>query len=456
MHNLSKPFAGPAMSSPTLSKSYYRSSSFKVAALFAFLLGVSSLLLMWFLYDFSQSNLIRETESSLISEVRLAAALLENKSDAEIRQFVSIKRPEAVHNLYLYLAPDATILAGDLAQLPPVIQMKEGIIRFTLDSQVMAGKVHTFENGNRLLIARDIGEATQSYINLQWVAGLILFFMMLVILVSFLVSLFVVSRINRIGRTAGAIMETGDLSRRLVIDSGWDDLSTLATILNALLERVEHLMAGIRDVSDGIAHDLRTPLTRIRTHLDAAKTSGMSPEDVQMTLAEADHLLDLFHALLRIANIEKGKRHQAFETVALHTVLMDVVELYEPLAEEKQITLMVDIAPQAAMHGDRDLLFQLCANLLDNAIKYAPELSKIDVTLSNNPLILTIADHGPGIPESEREQVFERFYRSEKCRSTLGSGLGLSLVKAIADLHKATITLHDNHPGLRIVIRFPD
>ena len=280
---------------------------------------------------------------------------------------------------------------------------------------------------------------------------LVITLMSLVVLVSFIISHFVVSRINSIAQTARDIMDTGDLSQRISIHTHWDDLSNLAQLLNRFLERNESLMDGIREVSNNIAHDLRTPLTHLRNQIEDMKSRDLKEADLDELLSEADQILAIFNSLLRISNIEKGKRLQAFEEIDLHALLSDVVELFEPLAEEKNIQLQHKKSSEIHIKGDRHLLFQLFANLLSNAIKFSPTGS--DVIISATASEVIIADRGIGIADEEKELVFRRFYRSDASRSTEGNGLGLSLVKAIIDLHQGSIALEDNHPGLRVQIK---
>ncbi len=281
--------------------------------------------------------------------------------------------------------------------------------------------------------------------------------MLLVILVSFFISTFVVKRINIIANTAQKIIETGDLSQRISIQSSWDDLSNLAQTLNSLLQKVEELMHGIRDVSDNISHDLRTPLTRLRNDLEKLKDGNHTKDNIETITKEADHILETFNALLRITNIEKSARHQKFEPSNLSNIIADVIDLYSAVAEEKKIGITSEITSDIIISGDRNLLFQAVANIIDNAIKFSPEHSTITVNLSDTKThqILTIADQGCGVEKNETERIFDRFYRGDKSRSKAGTGLGLSLVKAIFDLHKANIEVTNNNPGLKIKIIFP-
>lgn len=443
-----------------VSRRYYHSSSFKMAALFTLLLGISALLLGYFLYDFGKQNFLRETEAAIDNEIALILAATDNKSQRLRTDYIQKKAAASDHPLYLYQDSQDHRLAGNLETVPAdATVLREGILQFDLRAQEgsasIAAKIHTFADGSRLLVGRDIGDITDSYEQLKLFSVVIMIFMLAVVMVSFLISTFVVRRINLIALTASKIMHTGDLSQRISVDSRWDDLSNLAQILNDLLERVEQLMQDIRDVGDNIAHDLRTPLTRLRNQLEEAQNHPASKEGMALLLKEADGMLATFHALLRIANVEKGKRCQAFTSVPLDLLLQDVVELYEPLAEENQIELKVDLSP-ATVEGDRDLLFQLFANLLDNALKFSPEGGVAEVTLlsKDDGIEVTFSDNGIGIDVTEYEKVFNRFYRVDKSRHKAGSGLGLSLVKAVAELHGANITLQDNHPGLRVELRF--
>jgi signal transduction histidine kinase len=294
--------------------------------------------------------------------------------------------------------------------------------------------------------------AGESYAHFQQLSILIMALMSAVVLTSFVISRFVVNRINMIASTARDIMDTGDLSRRISIDTHWDDLSNLAQLLNGFLDRVESLMDGTRAVSDNIAHDLRTPLTHLRNQIEELKSQPVHDTDIDALLVESDHILAIFQSLLRISNIEKSKRHQAFEEVNITALLRDVAELYDPVAEEKNIRLVLEATQSHSIKGDRHLLFQLFANLLGNAIKFSSSDSTVsmDIHLAKTGVQIHVSDHGPGINDEEKELVFQRFYRGDASRSTQGNGLGLSLVKAIVNLHQGKITLEDNHPGLSV------
>lgn len=427
-----------------------------MAALFALLLGLSALFLGYSLYDIGQNNFLRETEAAIDSEIEHIKTIAQgHASFQEIHNYIAIRAQENPNPIFYYQSPNGTTVSGQLQAMPMAVErIKEGIISFRHNDTLYAAKIYTLSDESKLLIGRDISDITASYERLQMFSVLIIAFMMAVILVSFFISLFVVNRINIIAGTAKQIMDTGDLSARISIRSSWDDLSNLAQVLNGLLSRVEELMLGIRDVSDSIAHDLRTPITRLRNHLEELKQRTEDPATVERIIDEADSILNTFNALLRIANIEKSARHQTFSRVNMLTLLDDVIDLYEPLAEQANIGIENQLTSQITLHGDKDLLFQAISNIMDNAIKFSPKNSTITVSAqqTRKHTQLCIADQGPGIDSTSKDRVFDRFYRAEKSRTTVGSGLGLSLVKAVCDLHQIDIALGDNQPGLQVIL----
>ncbi len=313
--------------------------------------------------------------------------------------------------------------------------------------------IYAYTQGQQI-DANRVAISNNTYELILWLGVACIFFMSAVVAISYFLSFFVVSRINIIAATAKDIMETGDLSRRISIDKGWDDLSNLAYILNDLFARVEELMQDVRQVSDNIAHDLRTPLTRVRNQLDDMKASNNEPEKVDKLISEADGLLQTFNALLRITNIEKGKRHTKLEELKLNKLIQDVIELYEPIAEEKNIKITSELS-HVKYEGDKDLIFQALANMLDNAIKFTTGGGSISISLEqkNGRPVIEIKDSGIGIGAADKSKVFDRFYRADSSRNSPGSGLGLSLVSAVINLHKGNIELLDNKPsGLTVKI----
>lgn len=428
-----------------------------MALLFTTLLGISSCILVYLIFAFNSEGFIRETETAIDMDLADSIELQRQFGDAAFVSLLDRKSKLSNGRFYLLLDTENHKIAGNLNHLPSdTWPMAEGIIRFSLEDAQMAAKIYTFDDGNRLLLARDIGKSIQNFQRIQWLCGLVIGLMLVVVMTSFFISTFVVSRINRIAATAHNIMETGDLTRRITIDSSWDDLSNLAMVLNAFLARIEQLMAGIRQVSDNIAHDLRTPLTRLRNRLEeyAEKQPAAAREECERQVQEADQLLETFNALLRITNIQTGKRHAGFKAFAFDRMLMDVIELYEPLAEEKKIIIEYKIEPYE-FYGDPHLMFQAVANILHNAIRFSPESGNIAIALQamKQGAELSITDRGPGIPDAEKPKVFDRFYRADSSRQSEGNGLGLSLVAAIAGLHGISIELNDANPGLKVTLR---
>jgi signal transduction histidine kinase len=262
-------------------------------------------------------------------------------------------------------------------------------------------------------------------------------------------------RIVAITTTADRIISTGDLTQRIADSDYHDDTAStgLGGTLNRMFDEIETLMHSVRTASDNIAHDLRHPLTRLRNRIEDmredAERGGCDVQKQKLSdlVNECDALLSTFQAILRISNIESARRHGGFREVNLNALLQDILELYEPVAADKKITLAFDALPTRTI-GDKDLLFQAVANLLDNAIKYTPIGGSITITLApeGNGGILRIADSGPGIADEHKTSVFRRFFRVDAARNQPGTGLGLSLVGAIVKLHQGTITLSDNVP----------
>ncbi len=276
--------------------------------------------------------------------------------------------------------------------------------------------------------------------------------------IGYLISVFVVTRINRIANTAQEIISTGDLTKRIEIDSRWDDLSYLGDVLNEMLDKIEVLMEGVKHITDTVAHDLRTPLARLRNKLEKTTINNnpMGQDDIDsraLLISDVDQLLKTFNSLLSLSSLESGRQGLVFESFDLKRVVQDAVGFYLPLAEEKEIKMLVE-SHEVSYTGDRDLIFQVIANLLDNAIKFTPSqgVVKINIEDFESAKSIIISDNGPGIPNESIPKAFDRFYRDESQRHIEGSGLGLSLVNAVLNLHKASIRLEDNNPGLKVII----
>lgn len=452
----------PVISLKSKPRGYYHSSSFKMALFFTVLLSCSVGVLAYFGHYFSRGHLVYGTEK--VIDAAIDSLVLAYGTSSNATELLTVPASQVSGRLNALLDAQGLIIAGNFTSLPEDVSLlAEGTVLFKQPETGIeyAAKVHTLDGGKRLFVAVDVTEMMRNYRFMQKLSLLSIALVFVVILTSFMISTFVVSRTNRIAQTAKRIMDTGNLSQRIEVDSQWDDLSNMSIVLNSFLEKIEGLVAGVQKVSDNIAHDLRTPLTRLRNNLEILRKLDAISENIEAAarceklLAESDHLLSTFNALLRIARIEAGKQKHNFAILHLQKLLHDVVELYEPLAEEKNIKIVCDFSSSSVL-GDRDLLFQAFANILDNAIKYSPHHAKISLFLgrSGTETVVLIADEGIGVAENEREKVFDRFYRSEASRHTAGNGLGLSLVLAVASLHQATVRLSDNAPGLVFKVVF--
>lgn len=423
-------------------RSYTKSSSFIMALLFTILCGGVALILGYFINYFAKGHFVHSTESVLASEFKYIESLETIPSTTS-----------SMNRFYLPLNPKG----GLPDNFPrPTERLTEGVLVFDFEkasgNKRFGAKIYTLKDDRKVLIGIEITQISKDFDFMQWLGVASIIFVMLVVFVSYMISIFVVSGTNKIADTARHIIKTGDLSQRLTVASGWDDLSRMASVLNLLLDRIEELIEGTREVSDNIAHDLRTPLTRMRSHIEALQKEDPDNEDYDSLLVEADHILSTFNALLRISRIETEQKRSQFRELELHRVLDDVIDFYAPLAEEKSITLTTNIE-HIHYTGDRDLLFQAFANIMDNALKFAPENGTItlELTSNNEQIIITVQDTGSGVPESDKEKIFTRFHRAEKSRSLPGTGLGLSLVLAVISLHGGQIRAENTDSGFRII-----
>ncbi|OAN53696.1 two-component sensor histidine kinase [Paramagnetospirillum marisnigri] len=370
---------------------------------------------------------------------------------------------------YLLMGLDGHVLAGNLRAWPPEVGSQVGWARFHImptgglgpGAEVMA-QVYELADGYRLLVGRSLADArrVKSAINraLGWGLALTI---LLGVVGGYFTSRHMLQRVDQMSRTAKSIFG-GDMSQRMVLSGTDDEFDSLAESFNEMMDELERLLEGIRTVSDNIAHDLRTPLNRLRSRIDLVLLGPPDCEKyhrtLEETLAEADNLLATFSAILTISHAESSARLESFQPVDLSQLASDAAELYEPLAEEKEVTLTCGVEPGLTVKGDRHLLFQAIANLVDNAVKYTPAHGSVTLAVSSllepGMVDLVVTDSGPGIPEESRDRVLDRFVRLDATRTTPGNGLGLSLVKAVARLHGARLMLGDAHPGLEVRLRF--
>lgn len=443
------------------------SSTFRLTLTYMALFMVSMLLLLVFIYWSTTASVERQTDETIEAEIQGLAERYDTDGLSGLStQIVERLRRQQPGDPSIYLLADSRLepLVGNLSGWPNRAVDESGWLDFRLGNDV-SGKVQMARarifrvRGNyHLLVGRNMTELakTRQTITHALIWGSLIMFG-LALLGSVMMNRSVTRRIDTINRASDDIM-SGNLSRRIPSRGSGDEFDRLSENLNRMLDQIELLMDGVRRVSDNIAHDLRTPLSRLRQRLERAR-EGDGDDEVRLdlldqALQEADGLLKTFNALLRIARIESDTLQSTFEPVDIGALVRDVVELYEPVAEQRSQTIDVDIDTSLQVRGDRDLLFQAIANLFDNAIKYSPEGSKISMSLAADGLEL--CDGGPGIASTEYDKVFQRFYRTDASRSTEGSGLGLSLVKAVVELHKMDIELTGLDPGLRVALKFRD
>ncbi len=446
-----------------------RSTSFRLSLVYMTLFAGSVLVLLGFIYWSTVGFMARQTDATIEAEI---TGLAEQYSVGGLGKLVNIlqervERDPDSSSVYLLASPAFKPLAGNIDSWPNVETGADGWLTFEFKDARAGGRIFqararpfVLTGGLHLLVGRDTRElrATQELIIRALVWGMALT-LALAMAGSIVMSRSMLRRIERINQASRKIM-AGDLRRRIETTGSEDEFDQLAVSLNAMLDEIERLMDGIRHVTDNIAHDLRTPLTRLRNRLERLQ-ADIDRDDpntvhVEQSIADADQLLATFGALLRIARIEAGGVKTNIENVDLAALVQDAAELYDAVAEGKQVRIDLQLESRSQLQGDRDLLFQAVINLLDNAIKYSPQGGQVLMRLTkrDHHTVLTIADSGPGIPAEEREKVVQRFYRMDQSRSEHGSGLGLSLVAAVARMHNARLEFGDNHPGLIAEMHF--
>lgn len=447
-----------------------RSSTFRLALVYMALFAASVLILLAFIYWSTAAYMARQVDATIETEIAGLAEQYRTRGLTGLSDLIGarVARKPSGSSIYLLVDRAFAPVVGNLSRWPDVPPAEDGWLNFRLEGQGWPrGEIHRararafrLEGGFHLLVGRDIHdlEETQALIVNTLIWGLLMT-LVLALLGGVVMTRSMLRRIEAINQTSREIM-SGDLTHRIPSNQSGDDFDVLIGNLNAMLDRIESLMEGVRRVSDNIAHDLKTPLTRLRHSLEVLRAEAAEPDTVhaltEQAVGEAERLLSTFNALLRIARVESAESRAAFADVRLADLVRDVADLYEPLAEEKGQRLVAQVADGVCVRGDRDLLFQALANLLDNAVKYTPPGGTISVGLENraNGPHLTVADSGPGVPAQARGKVFQRFFRLEESRTTPGSGLGLSLVAAVAQLHGAGVRLSDNQPGLRVTLEF--
>lgn len=451
-----------------------RTTAFKLTAVYLLVFTLfAAFLLGYFSWNTErvlrqQINAAVDAEIANLSEQYSQGGLLRLVGTIERRS----RRPSSF--LYLVTTPNGESLVGNVGELPGDVLSRSGRteVPYTRYDEPEAGRtavvqIFALSGGMKLLVGADLEEqhrvgAIMTNATL-WSAALIV---ILGVAGGWFVTRRVLHRLDDISDTSRSIIE-GDLKRRLKVSGTGDEIDRLATTTNAMLDRISELMTGLKHVSDNIAHELKTPLTRLRNQAEDALRKGRPEEEyrraLDMIIDESDGLIRTFNALLMIARVEAGQLAASSSAYDMAELVQGVADLYEPLAEEKGVALKVDVASPLRGYGNRELISQALANLLDNALKHGaegpaggtPEIT-IQALREGGKVRAIISDRGAGIPEAERGRVLERFVRLEASRARPGSGLGLSLVAAVAKLHGGALILEDNKPGLRAIIELPD
>ncbi|HXW24267.1 MAG TPA: ATP-binding protein, partial [Xanthobacteraceae bacterium] len=452
----------------------FRTTTFKLTLVYLAVFALAAVFLLGY-FAWNTNRLVTEQiKETVDAEI---TGLTEQYRLTGIRRLVGVvderaRRPGS--NLYLVTTFTGEGLAGNVGSLTPGVLDRAGWVETAyrrLDEGEGAehravARVEELPGGFRLLVGRDLDERERLldivFSALRWLIALLI---VLGLAGGLFVTRRVLRRVDAMTGTTQTIM-AGDLGRRLPIAGTGDELDRLAGNLNAMLGRIEVLMRGLKEVSDNIAHDLKTPLTRLRNRCEEALRTAKSEADyraaLEATIEESDGLIKTFDALLMIARAESGQGREDMADVDAAEIARGVADLYEPVADDKGLGITIDAPAPAKVRGNRELISQALANLVDNAIKYAepvpppvngvPAPIEIAARGEGDRILISVADHGPGIPPADRGRVVDRFVRLETSRSQPGSGLGLSLASAVAHLHGGELMLEDNKPGLRVVI----
>ena len=446
-----------------------RTATFRLAAGFAALFSVSIIVVSSIVYVAMTRYSDQQIDLSISAEMTAVRDSVANASTAQVIKAINDRIADIEPDYFYYVLQDSTgsMLAGNLRPVPSAT----GWADIPLDTTDADGvhERHTIRGLGidltpelHLFIGRDTHDLDELQ---QGIAGFFLAgaaaTVLLALASGLVLSARFLRRVEAVNVAARHIMD-GHLDERVPSRGKADEFDRLAENLNAMLDRIQQLMQGLHQVSSDIAHDLRTPLSHMRQRLELARLKADSVADydaaVERAVADIDGILGVFAALLRIAQIESGARREGFASVDLSGVFDTIIDTYGPVADDAGHRLTGAVAPGLQVRGDRQLLTQMLANLVENTIRHTPPGTEITVSLAPSPggPVGKVCDTGPGIPEAAREKVFQRFFRLDASRMTPGSGLGLSLVAAVAQLHEIRVTLSDNRPGLAVTLEFGD
>ena len=449
----------------------FRTSTFRLAALYLLFFALSTAALLTYVYYNTVGLLERQTEDTIRAEVLGLADQYHERGVGGVMDVIN-RRAGDSDSIYRLQGPAGETLAGNLAAMPGRNLSDQLWFDFVITvgkapstSQHMVRAYHVELAGEyELLVGRDVedlrrfGEIIRTA--LFWALG---FSVAMGLTGGFLVSRNFLRRIDAITEASHGIM-AGDLSGRMPVAGSGDEIDRLSASLNEMLSQIERLMQGMREVSSNVAHDMRSPLTRLRARVEAALRSGKKDEyqeALQATIRECDDLLKTFNALLSIAQAEAGQSRSTLEVLNVHEILADVAELYGPVLEEEGGSLTLDVDPELPVKASRQLLAQVINNLIDNALKYGADqkTGKVDLMVRGKRVgdwvEVTVADHGEGIPASEHDRVLQRFVRLDSSRTKPGNGLGLSLAASVMTMLGGSLRFEDNKPGLVVVLRLP-
>ncbi|MFG1464217.1 ATP-binding protein [Xanthobacter sp. DSM 24535] len=449
-----------------------RTTAFKLLAVYLVVFALFAVFMITYVAWHTRALIESQVAENVEGEVRFLAE--QYRLGGIQRLVIAIDRRTRRPGSSIYLLTNfaGEVMASNVSDLPIGLLDKAGtrITPYRRSDEPGAKEflafVQVFQlpGGYRLLVGRDIEERdTLRQLVVRPAQGALVLILVLGVAGGIFVTRRVLKRIESMSATSETIM-AGDLSGRLMVDGTGDEFDRLAQSLNTMLDRIEALMVGLKEVSDNIAHDLKTPLTRLRNRAEEALRGAHSEEEwraaLETTIEESDALMRTFDALLMITRAEAGQARDNMVDLDLAAIAENVAELYEPLADEQGMDLTVEAVP-VTVHGMRELLAQALANLVDNAIKYGASTDgsrgeiRVSLRRENDDAVLEVGDRGPGIPAQDRDRVVERFVRLDASRSRPGSGLGLSLVAAVARLHGGSLTFSDNAPGLRATLRLP-
>lgn len=446
-----------------------RSSTFRLALLCIAIFGLILFAFLFYIFDISTKFGTQQSDAVLNEDLQILRETSDVAGEGGLTGKISRNANDPRAGQVLFLLADANYrpVAGGLAEWPLSLPREpQGTGEFKLvqddaETRVFRAKWTTLSGGAHLLAATEITDLRQFQRRMAYAFSFAALFIVIVSAASgVIVTRRTVTRIEGINAASRAIMES-DLKKRIPVRGASDEWDQLAANLNSMLDRIEFLMGEVKQVGDSIAHDLRTPLTRMRARIERASLRPRNAEDDQALLAstivDLDDALRMFRALTRISQIEASTQANTLRTLDLSLVAKEVAELFDAAAEERGSRLEIGGREPIEILGDRDLLFDAISNLVDNAIKHGRErgLVRISADASENGVVLAISDDGPGVPANERDLIFGRFYRSEKSRRTPGNGLGLSIVAAVARVHGANVTLSSNQPGLTVELQFP-